>query len=186
MWLIFAVFRLIAAATLCQSSSLSSQLALQSQTETSSSQVHPKDLSMLADSIQRFSKDTYRILGQAQSGNMIYSPFSIHAALTMTLVGSPEDSTTFKELRKALELNDISSQSFQSYYAAILAYYKEVKDKNKNGEEGCQWDWRLCDGDPNLDILVGNKIFVQEGLKVKANYSLALRNNFRAGKLKMM
>ena len=113
MWLIFVVFRLIAAATLCQSSSLPSQLALQSQTEASPSQETTKDLT---DRIQRFSTDIYRILGQAHSGNMIYSPFSIHAALTMTLVGSPEDSKTFKELRNALELNDISSKSFQSSY----------------------------------------------------------------------
>lgn len=181
MWLIFVVFRLIAAATLCQSSSLPSQLALQSQTEASPSQEATKDLSILADRIQRFSMDTYRILGQAHSGNMIYSPFSIHAALTMTLLGSPEYSKTFKELGNALELNDISSKSFQSSYSAILNHYKEVQIRNKNDKDDCEWP--PCDDDPNVDILVGNRIFVQEGLNVKPNYSLALTNDFRAGNL---
>ena len=36
------------------------------------------------------------------SGNIVFSPFSLHTALSMTLIGSPKDSNTHKQLSQAL------------------------------------------------------------------------------------
>ena len=54
----------------------------------------------IADPIQQFSNDMYRILGQAESGNMVYSPYSIHTTMAMVLGGAPKDSNTYKQLRQ--------------------------------------------------------------------------------------
>ena len=145
----------------------------------------------IADSMQQFNDNMYRILGQEESGNLIYSPYSIHVTMAMVLAGSPKDSQTYKQLASALGASDISPESFQIDNSLIRSFYKEVQRKNKNDKDDCQnqpveddydyYDEEPCDGDPNLDIMTGYRIFAKKGLRIKDDYSLSLDTFFRAG-----
>ena len=146
----------------------------------------------IADSIRQFSDNMYDILGQEESGNMIYSPYSVHVTMAMALAGSPEDSKTYKQLTKALGAPDVSPQSFQIDNSLIRSFYREVQRRNQNDEDDCQNEpeddycdyppcGEPCDNDPNLDILTGYRIFAKQGLNIKDDYGLALDTYFRAG-----
>ena len=50
----------------------------------------------LGDPIQAFSEDIFTRLGQAETGNMVFSPYSIHTTMAMALAGSPENSKTYQ------------------------------------------------------------------------------------------
>ena len=50
----------------------------------------------LGDPIQAFSKDVFTRLGQEETGNMVFSPYSIHTTMAMALAGSPENSKTYQ------------------------------------------------------------------------------------------
>ena len=143
----------------------------------------------IADPMQQFSNDMYRILGQAESGNMVYSPYSIHTTMAMVLGGAPKDSNTYKQLAKVLGAEDISLKSFYIDLSLLRSFYGEVQRRNKNVEEECQtstesdYDYEEpCDNDPNLDILTSHRIFAKEGLDIKDDYTLGLDAFFRAGK----
>ena len=85
----------------------------------------------IADPIQQFGKNPYRILGQEESGSMVYSPYSIHVTMSMILAGFPEDSKTYKQLAKALGVPDTFPKSIQNVKLMIRSFYREVQRKNK-------------------------------------------------------
>ena len=88
----------------------------------------------IADQIQQFGKNPYRILGQEESGSMVYSPvspYSIHVTMSMILAGFPEDSKTYKQLAKALGVPDTFPKSIQNVKLMIRSFYREVQRKNK-------------------------------------------------------
>ena len=122
----------------------------------------------LNDPIQKFSNDMYHILGRADSGNMVYSPYSIHTTMAMVLAGSPKNSNTFKQLAEVLGVKDQSPKSFQIDHSLIRSFYSEVQQRNMGN-------------DPNLDIVTAHRIFAKNGLKIKDDYALALDTFFRAG-----
>ena len=59
----------------------------------------------LGDPIQAFSKDVFTRLGKEETGNMVFSPYSIHTIMAMALNGSPENSKTYQVWNSATLLN---------------------------------------------------------------------------------
>ena len=57
----------------------------------------------LGDPIQAFSKDVFTRLGKEETGNMVFSPYSIHTTMAMALAGSPENSKTY-QVRNILKI----------------------------------------------------------------------------------
>ena len=51
---------------------------------------------MLSDPIHAFSNDMFARLGENETGNMVFSPYSIHTIMAMALNGSPENSKTYQ------------------------------------------------------------------------------------------
>ena len=58
----------------------------------------------LGDPIQAFSKDVFTRLGKEETGNMVFSPYSIHTTMAMALAGSPENSKTY-QVRNSLKIS---------------------------------------------------------------------------------
>ena len=50
----------------------------------------------LGEPIKTFSNKIFTKLGHVETGNMVFSPYSIHTTMAMALAGSPEDSKTYK------------------------------------------------------------------------------------------
>ena len=51
---------------------------------------------MLSGPIHAFSNDMFARLGEKETGNMVFSPYSIHTIMAMALNGSPENSKTYQ------------------------------------------------------------------------------------------
>ena len=56
----------------------------------------------LGEPIKTFSNKIFTKLGHAETGNMVFSPYSIHTTMAMALAGSPEDSKTYKVRNRKL------------------------------------------------------------------------------------
>jgi serine protease inhibitor len=56
----------------------------------------------LSKGLNKFNHDLFPKLTAVNDGNIVISPFSLHTALSMTLIGSPADSNTHKQLSRAL------------------------------------------------------------------------------------
>ena len=56
----------------------------------------------LSKGLNQFSHDLFPKLAAVNDGNIVISPFSLHAALTMTLIGTPNKTDTHKQLSRAL------------------------------------------------------------------------------------
>ena len=142
----------------------------------------------LAKPIINFSNDLYKHLGKAENGNMVYSPYSIHAVMALALAGSPEDSDTYKQLTEVLKADKVTSQEFKIDYSLLRSHYREIERKYRVEEE-CEgpievdYDGNLsCDNKPDLDIRTGYRVYTQKGLDVKSDYRIELDTFYRAGK----
>merc|ERR1711936_492048 len=60
----------------------------------------------LGSAMRQFHENLYNVLGENENGNLVYSPYSIHTAMTMVLIGTPGNSTTYTELAKALGITE--------------------------------------------------------------------------------
>ena len=80
---------------------------------------------MLSGPIHAFSNDIFARLGQKETGNMVFSPYSIHTIMAMALNGSPENSKTYQVWNSASLLN---CSIWCCYWAMLLKLSKcEVK-----------------------------------------------------------
>ena len=113
----------------------------------------------LGSSMRQFHENLYQVLGENGNGNLVYSPYSIHTAMTMVLIGSPGNSTTYTELAKALGIQESS---------VIGHNYRNLYDNYKNL-------------DKNVQIELAYKTYVDEGFVIKPTYKEYLKEFFKAG-----
>ena len=102
---------------------------------------------------------------------MVYSPYSIHTVMAMALVGSPEDSDTFKDLSKVLRADNFTAQEFNIDYSLLRSHYREIERKYKvevdcevpeNIEDNYDYDGNaICDNKPDLDVRTGYRVYAQ-------------------------
>jgi len=108
--------------------------------------------------MRQFHENLYQVLGENGNGNLVYSPYSIHTAMTMVLIGSPGNSTTYTELAKALGIQESS---------VIGHNYRNLYDNYKNL-------------DKNVQIELAYKTYVDEGFVIKPTYKEYLKEFFKA------
>lgn len=114
----------------------------------------------LSDGINQFNNKLMEKLAENNDGNIVFSPFSLHTALSMVLIGSPNYSDTYKELANALYGGPEIKAEYILNYLKLLNFYSTQ--------------------DLDVKIKVANRAFAAEGLKIKANYTEYLRNFFHS------
>lgn len=111
--------------------------------EEQSQEIRP--LHVLSRSNAGFSSDVYNILAR-NDGNVFFSPISIHAVLSMTYQGASGKTAT--SLATVLRMSDET--------VARDGYNQLMSSLNKL---------------PNVTLHMANKLFVQNGFNLKANFT---------------
>ena len=93
-----------------------------------------------------------------QDDNFVFSPLSLHTALSMVYLGAKDGSKTQDQLARSL--GGITSPRF------INKAYQNIMEFVGNESE---------------TILFGNNIWVKEGYGLKQDFTNNLANNFKAG-----
>lgn len=114
----------------------------------------------LSDGMNQFNHKLMETLAEDNDGNILFSPFSLHTALSMVLIGSPNYSDTYKELANALYGGSEIKAEYILNYLKLLNFYSTQ--------------------DLDVKIKVANRAFAAEGLKIKANYTDYLRTYFHS------
>ena len=147
----------------------------------------------LANPITQFSNEFYQHFGKVDNGNMVYSPYSIHTVMAMALSGSPEDSSTHKQLSEALKATGLDLKDYNIGYSLLRSHYKVVRERNLAEDEYCDPseaydDYAAyyggeptCDDTPDLDIRTGYRLYFQQDLDIKSEYRQSLDTYYRAG-----
>merc|ERR1712233_182978 len=79
-------------------------------------------------SMEKFTQSIYLDMAEKNpNGNFVFSPLSIHSALTMLYLGTTTNSTTEDELRSAMG-GHTSKESIQCSYKNIVDVYSQEKD----------------------------------------------------------
>jgi len=60
----------------------------------------PEGLPLIPKAIRSFNRKLYQKLSKEEQGNFVYSPYSIHMAFSLLLLGAPLESSTRQELVK--------------------------------------------------------------------------------------
>ncbi len=116
----------------------------------------------LSSGMRDFSHGLFSVLEKEDAGNFVYSPYSIHTALSMALIGSPKISQTYRELASALSVKHEHLEDYLYNYLQLLTYYDSLQ------------------GRESIKIKVANKAFVDRSLRLKPNYVGALEIFFRS------
>jgi len=119
----------------------------------------------LSKGLNKFNHDLFPKLTAVNDGNIVISPFSLHTALSMTLIGSPADSNTHKQLSRALFDEEIIDK--EAAQLRLLNFFK-VLYFYENAENDVQ-------------IKIGNQAFAFEALGIKAAYNDILTQVFKSG-----
>ena len=80
---------------------------------------------LLKDGLNNFNNAIFEQVSESTNGNTVISPFSIHTALTMALLGAPTESKTYKEsmsLNYKCEL-DLKRHDFNKETEFSKTYY---------------------------------------------------------------
>ena len=85
----------------------------------------------LSEQMNRFNHDLFKALAQVNDGNMVYSPFSLHAALGMVLIGAPSGSKTYQELAMALYGSQSYKTDYLFNYFKVLNFYNSLNSDTK-------------------------------------------------------
>jgi len=100
-----------------------------------------------------------------QPGNSIFSPFSIHTALSMVHEGARGD--TARELEAALAISEGSQKSgFEGLLKRLTPPKKRIRNKETN--------------DPAFKLFTANALWVQDGFPMEESFMSALRDGFGA------
>jgi len=106
---------------------------------------------------QKFALNIFKTLQVEEKGKDIFiSPFSISTALTMVLKGAKGE--TLEEMRRVLELNDISESDINIYYKDIL--------ENLNNYEG------------NIELAIRNSVWIKKGESIEQEFIDDMENIF--------
>ena len=152
----------------------------------------------LARPITQFSNEFYHHLGKFENGNMVYSPYSIHTVMAMALLGSPSDSSTYKQLSEALESSALDSQDYNIGYSLLRSHFKVVRERNVPDEDCEEPDTYgdyypdyygldiKCDDTPDLDIRTGYRLFFRDDLNLSSEFRQTLDTYYRAGNTRIV
>lgn len=102
---------------------------------------------------EQFGKNMFRLLTSERSDNIIMSPYSAHAALSMAYVGA--DGETARAFEQVLGLKDVDTTSNE--YNELLTNIQKIT---------------------NVTFDTANKIFVAEKYGLQSTFSGILRNKF--------
>jgi len=112
--------------------------------------------------INKFAVDFYNKISEKDTGNLVFSPFSIHTALSMALEGSPSQSNTYKQLSKTI------------YGPA------HQPSSHWSGMQKVQYGY----SDPlfvkNATIKLANKAFIDDSFQMKDQYNEILKTFYNS------
>jgi len=114
---------------------------------------------VLSEQMNNFNHDLFEAFAETNDGNVVYSPFSLHAALGMVLIGAPNQSKTYQELAEALYGSQTYNTDYLFNYFKILNFYNSQNSDTK--------------------IKIANRAYADQSLALKANYSEYLQTFFR-------
>ena len=116
-----------------------------------------KEEDYLLSPIQDFTQVAYlQLASSLKNENFVFSPLSLHSALTLVFLGSKEDSKTYKELQKSLG-GLINSSTLKYEYQNYIQFLKQ-----------------------NSEVLYGNHIWLKNGISIKNGYKEVLQKYFDA------
>jgi len=110
----------------------------------------------LAASSGRFAGKLYGVLPKPDAANLVFSPLSIHLALTMTMGGAA--ATTLEEMRSALCLPE---EEEKNYHQSLRSYLEAV---------------RLPMND--LQVAIVNRIYVDKAFQISDEYQANVKKHF--------
>lgn len=129
-------------------------------------QVSPENLQTLAQNTSEFAAAFYQQIREKE-GNIIFSPFSISLALSMTLAGA--ESSTEKAMMNALQYSLPEDQVHPAFNELLLAIEASEKQKpeESNGSE--------------FQLNIANSIWGQSGYPFKSDFLDTLARHYGAG-----
>ena len=115
----------------------------------------------LSDSMELFTKNAYNVMASNSptNQNLIFSPFSIHTAMSMLYYGSPENSETFRQLATGLGLQE--PQHFKDY----LFNYLSVLHAYENSDY----------------VTIANRIFVDQSINLRNDFKNVIQLFYKSG-----
>jgi serine protease inhibitor len=128
----------------------------------------------LAQTISRshfeFSVDLYRQLvndlsnasssSSSSSDNLVFSPYSVHAVLSMLFMGTSSSSDSSRQLRAALHYEDVSYVDAHSAFKEVVTVLGDSYYEHK--------------------VLAANGVFVQAGVQLSQPYDRAAKEFYKA------
>merc|ERR1711935_1011637 len=84
----------------------------------------------LSKGLNQFNHDLFPKLAALNDGNIVISPFSLHTALSMTLIGTPTKSDTHKQLSRALfgedQFDNEAAKTRLVNYLKVINFYENA------------------------------------------------------------
>ena len=111
---------------------------------------------LLRDSINEFNVKMFNSLTGSNSGNLIYSPFSLHMLLSQAYAGAPTGSDTSKEIANLLSFKPGKDEAYLYNYLQVVDRLAQLSGKQ------------------DISIQIANKLFAAEDLNIKENFKKAL------------
>jgi len=117
-----------------------------------------KEEDFLLSPLQDFTQVAYlQLASNLKNENFVFSPLSLHSALTLVFLGSKENTKTYKELQKSLG-GLINTETLKYEYRNYIEFLNE-----------------------NPEVLYGNHIWLRNGISIKKGYRETLQEYFYAG-----
>jgi len=130
--------------------------------------VNPKEkraTGKFGPSIAEFGKDLMKVLLEEaeENENLLMSPITIHKLMSMLYIGSPKESTTFKQLDKALHLT--SDQRELKAYRKIVDQYAAISNQKRGG---------------STTLRLAGTMIMKDGFTVKDDFKGHMKKYFSA------
>lgn len=129
-------------------------------------QVSEEERQKLADNTSKFAAAFYQQIRQKE-GNIIYSPFSISLALSMTLAGA--ETTTEEAMMEALQYSLPENQVHPAFNALLLAIEASEQEKPEESEGS------------EFQLNIANSIWGQSGYPFMSDFLDVLARYYGAG-----
>jgi len=88
--------------------------------------------------------------------NVVFSPFSVHVALSMLFYASPKDSRTHDQISRALGLDAADSSQYLFNYLRLHHYYDQIRTQH------------------NAEVKLANRILIDQHFSVKPDFQTVL------------
>lgn len=118
-----------------------------------------------AEAVNRLGVDLYRQIS-TKPGNICISPYSINAALTMTLLGA--EGETRREMARVLHWQETADAG--AAFAALRAALAETVTRTEKGKDSSE----------PIVLAVANRLFLQEGFALRTQFLARVKESFGA------